>query len=271
LFALKSDSLQVCILDPVADRQCFGTRYCTGGYIFQVLDVRHGEVMSGPTYPDTFNWFDGQGIPDAFNLSPLRDPESASAEAMVIGIGRCDLQQNQVREYCTWDVDRQADAVVLRTHQVHSPFAVELERRVALHDRTVTSSTRLRNVGRRLTPVTWFPHPFFPQPETDELCRFNTPVSLPDNPGYTLAPNGFVRRQGWPWSDGHYQPVDHQAQAPLLVTQRHPQLGLVVAHCSYVPSYLPIWGNGRTFSWEPFLERLVAPGQQLSWSIDYTF
>ena len=271
MFALKSDSLQVCILDPAEDRRCFGTRYCTGGYIFQVLDVRHGEVMSGPTYPDSFNWFDGQGIPDAFNLSPLRDPASDNPEAMVIGIGRCDLQQNQVREFCQWEVERQIEALTMRTRQEHSPFALEMERTVALHERTIRSSTRVRNTGKRLMPICWFPHPFFPQPETDELCSFNMAFSLAPNPGFVLAPNRFVRRQGWPWTDGHYQPVDHQAQAPLVVTQRHPQLGLVVASCSYIPSYLPIWGNSHTFSWEPFLERLLAPGQELAWSIDYTF
>jgi hypothetical protein len=271
VLALKSDTLQVCVLDPAADRACFGTRYCTGGYIFQVLDLHHGEVLSGPTYPDSFNWFDGQGIPDAFNLSPLRDPASTEAEALVIGVGRCDLQANQVREFCVWEVERQPEALTMRTRQEHSPFALELERTVALHQRTVRSATRIRNTGKRLIPVCWFPHPFFPQPETDELCRFNAPVSMPDNPGFILAPSGFIQRLGWPWSDGHYQPLDHRAQAPLVVTQRHPQLGLVAAHCSYVPSYFPIWGNTRTFSWEPFLERLLAPDQELSWSIDYDF
>jgi hypothetical protein len=142
---------------------------------------------------------------------------------------------------------------------------------VSLHQRTVRSATCVRNTGKRLVPICWFPHPFFPQPETDELCRFNAPITLPANPGFTLASSGFIQRQGWPWSDSHYQPVDHEARGPLVVTQRHPQLGLVVAHCSYIPSYLPIWGNPRTFSWEPFLERLLAPGQELSWSIDYDF
>ena len=71
MYSLKNESLEVSILDPLADQQRFGTRYCTGGYIFQVVDPKLGDLLSGPTYPDSFNVFDGQGIPDAFNLSPL--------------------------------------------------------------------------------------------------------------------------------------------------------------------------------------------------------
>src|SRR3954454_18157206 len=71
MYTLTSESLEVSILDPLADQGRFGTRYCTGGYIFQITDRRHGALLSGPTYPDSFNWFDGQGIPDALNLSPL--------------------------------------------------------------------------------------------------------------------------------------------------------------------------------------------------------
>ena len=77
MYELRNNSLSVTILDPLADQERFGVRYCTGGYIYQVEDARHGPLLSGPTYPDSFNWFDGQGIPDAFNLSPLRDPDSA--------------------------------------------------------------------------------------------------------------------------------------------------------------------------------------------------
>lgn len=271
MYTLSNDALSVEILDPLADQARFGTRYCTGGYIFQITDARHGPLLSGPTYPHAFNWFDGQGIPDAFNLGPLREAAAADARALIIGTGVCDLASNQVLEFCRWEVEQQAAAIAMRTTQTLGDFALDLERTVALAGRTLRTTTRLRNTGRRPIPVHWFPHPFFPQLESDELCWLNIPFGMPDNPGYEIGPSGFISRKSWPWTDGYYQALDHAAQAPVVVLQRHPQLGLVAAACSYVPSLFPIWGNRYTFSWEPFLERTVMPGQILEWWIDYSF
>jgi hypothetical protein len=55
------------------------------------------------------------------------------------------------------------------------------------------------------------------------------------------------------------------------VVQKHPKLGLVAGVCSYIPAFFPIWGNGNTFSWEPYLERGVGVNQALTWWIDYEF
>src|SRR5258708_4381974 len=137
MYTLTSESLEVSILDPLADQERFGTRYCTGGYIFQIADRRHGALLSGPTYPDSFNWFDGQGIPDAFNLSPLRDPAAADASALIIGVGVCDLQANRVAEFCRWEVQQHATALAMHTTQAFQGFALELDRTVALHGRTI--------------------------------------------------------------------------------------------------------------------------------------
>jgi hypothetical protein len=94
---------------------------------------------------------------------------------------------------------------------------------------------------------------------------------MPENPGYTLAESGFIARKAWPERWGFYQALDHAAQSTLVILQRHPALGMVAASCSYVPSFFPIWGNHNTFSWEPFLERMLARGQELTWWIDYSF
>jgi hypothetical protein len=271
MYTLSSDAVDVSILDPVADQQRFGPRYCTGGYIFQVEDRQHGPLLSGPTYPHDFNWFDGQGIPDAFNLGPLREPAATSSLALIIGVGVCDLQANKVVEFCRWEVQQQGASITMRTTQTYEQFALELERTVTLHYRTVRSSTRLKNMGTLPIPIRWFPHPFFPHPQTDELCRFNIPVSMPADSSYELAENGFIRRKNWPWKEGHFQSLDHAAQTSLVVLQRHPSVGLVAATCSYVPSFFPIWGNPYTFSWEPYLERTIMRGQELAWSIDYDF
>ena len=179
MYTLSSETLDVSILDPVADQERFGPRYCTGGYIFQVEDRRHGPLLSGPTFPHDFNWFDGQGIPDAFNLGPLREPASTEPTALIIGVGVCDQQANKVVDYCTWDVQQEGASITMRTTQSFERFALELERSVTLHNRTVRSTTRLKCTGIIPIAIRWFPHPFFPHPETDELCRFNIPVGMP--------------------------------------------------------------------------------------------
>ncbi len=271
MYELRNNSLSVTILDPLADQERFGVRYCTGGYIYQVEDARHGPLLSGPTYPDSFNWFDGQGIPDAFNLSPLRDPDSAGPEALVIGIGICDMQAKRVLEFCRWDVEQGETALRMRTSHSYAGYAVELERVVSLRGRTVRSATLVRNTGSIFFPLRWFPHPFYPQPEGDELFRANIALSMGENPGYRMAPSGFVARAAWPDQKGFFQPLDHQAQTNLVIFQRHPLLGLIGATCSYAPAFFAIWGNQNTFSWEPFFERTLAAGQEASWWIDYEF
>ena len=93
MYSLTNDQLSVEVLDPIADQARLGARYCTGGYIFQIHDPHVGALLSGPTYPDAFNTFDGQGIPDAFNLGPLR-AVGAATEALIIGVGLCELDTN---------------------------------------------------------------------------------------------------------------------------------------------------------------------------------
>lgn len=270
MLTLGNSELEVHMLDPASDRDRFGVRYCTGGYIFQIRDARFGDLLSGPTFPSSFNWFDGQGIPDAFNLGPLASTQ-VPAEALIIGIGVCDVVQRGVKRFDDWEVTQKNGEIVFALDQRYEGWSLHLERTVSLNERTVRSRTRLGNTGEAMVPVRWFPHPFYPQTSTDELLWVNAPIEWKDGKGYRRQANGFIARTGWPWTEGHYLPLDHHATAPLVLLQRHPKLGMVTASSSYVPDYFPIWGNAQTFSWEPFLERTVAPGRTLDWSIDYTF
>ena len=271
MFTLKHDTLEVSILDPIADQDRFGTRYCTGGYIFQITDNTHGPLLSGPTYPNDFTWFHGQGMPDAFNKTPLNDLTDASPAALIIGIGLCNLQENVVTAFCDWQVEQTDTKITLTTTQAHQSFALELTRTVTLQNRTIRSHTHVKNTGKAPIPLNWFPHPFYPQPKTDELCKFNVPVNFSDNLGFEQLDNGFISRKNFPQGSGFYQALNHNAHTNLTVLQKHPTLGLVSATCSYVPSFFPIWGNANTFSWEPFLERTIAPKQDTAWWIDYEF
>ncbi len=279
MYTLTNEDLNVEILDPVADRERLGTRYCTGGYIFAVTDADHGNLMTGPTYPDSFNTFDGQGMPDAFNLAPLTGLASPRTEgvpvptdglALILGIGVCDLGENEVVEWCEWDVEAGDAGITMRTHHAFRGYDVALTRTVSLRRRTIRSETTLANKGRMLG-FRWFPHPFYPHPETDEMVKLNIAYNFEENEGYRMGENGFILRQGDNWARGYHLLLDHEATANLVVLQKHPKLGLVGATCSYIPDYFMLWGNANTFSWEPYFERTLGPSQAIDWWIDYEF
>lgn len=306
MYEIANDDLTVHLLDPEADLERFGPRYCTGGYIFQIDDERHGPLLTGPTYPETFSWFHGQGIPDAFNLGALRDAGSTGAESLVPGIGVCDMGRREVLEYCDWTVSVAPTSVVFETHQSMGRFSFDLERAVSLFDRTIRSSTVLRNSGAAQVPVCWFPHPFFPYvqapdlqapaprpaspasggsgasalargPATGEgaaetgtagpLCRLPGPVAFDLDRGYSLDEAGFFHCSDW--KAGGALPVACNESGPLTVLYRHPALGLIAATFSYSAAHVLLWGNDHTFSFEPYLERTVGIGRSLEWTVEY--
>lgn len=287
MIELANEQMLVQLLDPVADRERLGVRYCTGGYIFQVRDHAVGDLLSGPTFPDSFNWYDGQGIPDSFAWSALTEAPGAPAApgtaattanvadapatALVLGIGTCDLAAKRVLSWCDWELATAPERCTFRTRHALDAHDVALVRTVSLCARTVRSHTQLTNHGSTFVPVRWFPHPFYPQPTDDALLAIGAPVRFAEGAGYVQRADGFIARTEWPWQSGHYLPLEHDCVTPPTVLVRHAQMGLVAAQLSYTPAYFPIWGNARTFSFEPFLERTVAPEQSLTWWVDYTF
>ena len=272
MFTLENDQLSIDILDPVADQERMGARYCTGGYIFQITDRDRGPLLTGPTYPDSFNVFDGQGIPDAFNHLSVEDTTGEAQQTLIIGVGQYSTSEKTIEAFCNWDIEQVSGAMFFQTAQTFHDISLRLERKLHLSGRTLLSTTRLKNEGSSKIPVRWYPHPFYPQPNSDELCRFNIDVQFPNNDGYEFAPSGFVARKDWPnWQEGHYQVLDHNAKTNLVVFQKHPIVGLVAATCSYVPGFFPIWGNSNTFSWEPYFEQEVGLAESAEWFIAYEF
>jgi hypothetical protein len=65
-----------------------------------VDDARHGPLVNGPTYPESYNAFDGQGIPDAFQ--PHIQVEGGLA--LGIGIGLIDTR-SKIVEPCMWSIE----------------------------------------------------------------------------------------------------------------------------------------------------------------------
>ncbi len=138
--------------------------------------------------------------------------------------------------------------------------------------RTLISETALANTGGDPIHFRWFPHPFFPNTR-GECCKFNVQVTCAENPGFTLGHNGWLKMKlDHEWSRaGHFLALPYTPAERLVTLQKHPLVGLVAATCSFVPSFLPIWGNVNTFSFEPYTERDVAPGATSTWSVVYDF
>ena len=284
MYTLENQELTVFLLDPVADVARLGSRYCCGGYIYQVADAVKGNLLSGPQYPDPEpDVFDGQGAPDMFNVALGAEDAPVGGEVGCIGVGRArrtspvepfSARHNpQVIEFAPWEVSQTAETITMQTEHAFQDWAYRLLREVTLAGRAVHSRTEIHSLGQAVLPVRWFPHPFFPLTGDDVLCRFSSPISLPDNPGFWLNDDGFIcRKPDHDWPKGCFQALEYEKTGQgLTILQRHPTLGQVTTVIDYQPSFLPIWGNHRTFSFEPYLDHRLDPGQSAAWRVDYQF
>jgi hypothetical protein len=50
---------------------------------------------------------------------------------------------------------------------------------------------------------------------------------------------------------------------------RHPTAVEITVQGDFPMSAMPIWGNARTASFEPYLEDTVAPDAEVEWSLSY--
>jgi hypothetical protein len=269
---LNNSELNVAVLDPAADQARFGTRYCTAGYIWQITDHRLDDLLTGPTYPYDFFAGHGAGIPDAFQ-NPLGNPDKTDDPLLLgLGIGIYDKPSNTVREWAAWDIKTTPTALTFSAKQTLYTWSLELTRTLTLIKRTLKSETRVKNTGAGLIPVRWYPHPFFPLPPSGETCKLNVPVTIPENNGYELLPNGFIGQKNLPWDGkGYFQVIDIPKDRPVTFLQKHPKLGLIAATIDYAPVWMPIWGNANTFSFEPYYEKALNPGDETAWSMTYDF
>lgn len=268
MYTLSNDSLAVSILDPVADRDRMGPRYCTGGYIFQVEDA-NGPLLSGPTYPESFNWYDGQGIPDSFAQGALRDPAQPTAEALVPGIGLCRTDTREVVDECEWNVTPEGQSISFGTSHEWGDYGVSVHRSVRLAGRVIASTTSVANHGSVQVPIRWFPHPFYPLPRGDAICSIGAHATIPEGTTYCVGSDGYLRCNDLDARQAVAVRCD--GGAPFTVLMRHPSAGLVAAVFSFAPAHLLVWGNPNTFSFEPYLEQSVGRGMSLGWSVEYHF
>lgn len=281
MIELRAAGLTLSVLDPTSDSARLGSRYCSGGYVWQVTDEARGPLCAGPCFPDPDPPpFDGQGLPEVFELALGQDRALLGDEVYVIGVGRVrrdspnrpfHVRDNPcVTERATWDIAATERELVARSTARFEGFAFELTRRLVLGGRTLESRSELVNHGEREIPVRWFAHPFFPWPAGD-LCRLSLEHALGDALPLVENARGFLeRRAGSDWQAGHYLVPRVALGGELEVEQRHPTFGTLQIACRFPLGGLALWGNARTFSFEPFFQTIVAINSRALWSMQYS-
>lgn len=279
---LESPALRVSVLDPLAHQARLGSRYVSGGYIWQVTDHQHGPLLAGPAYPAAEPPpFDGQGAPEVFETALGQDRVRVGDEVHVIGVGNV-LRESARRPFHVRDNPTVTSRVEWRHSRTQrsfdatatanfGEFAYTLTRTVELDDRTLSSTNVLANDGAANIPVRWFAHPFFPFGGSS-CCRLSLESALPNDCAFHLRHDDFIMRNAnVPWQSGHYCVPRVALGGTLSVEQYHPALGAVNVECRFPLGWLALWSNDRTFSFEPFFQTILLPGAQARWSMRYRF
>ena len=282
MLSLSNSALTVELLDPAdpVDQARLGTRYCWGGYIWQVRDTQLGPLVTGPEWPEPKpSAFNGQGMPESFRHTELGTERPLILEnnrGFVIGIG--DVAPGPdgkpaVTLPCPWTITRHAAAIEFSTAHSGNGYSCRLTRRVALEGRTLISATSVTNTGARPLPLHWFAHPFFAL--TDRLLTCGLPPSwgMAENPGYGFdADHRLVfKRPFRDKMDGHFQLLQVGANTPLRAVVSHPQLKQIFFDADFTPDTCPVWGNSNTWSIEPYITSELAPGKARAWTLKYEF
>lgn len=279
MLTLANDQLRIDVLDPTANADLLGPRFCAGAFVWQIHDAAAGPLLSGPegpeARPDPFN---GHGLPEACR-DRARSGQSwlwEGDEGFAPGVGTLGKGPDGVviTQPGTWHLDIGPTRAEFRSRHVAAGYAAELTRTLTLEGRTLRSHSRLTNTGRKPMELEWFAHPFFAL-ENDGGIAVKLPDSatLPADSGFTLASNilrGARRYVGK--DDGAFTLPDGLTEQPLDVNISHPALeGGIQFTTDFVPSECPIWMNGFTFSIEPYQRLSLAEGVTREWQLNYTF
>lgn len=277
---LANDRIRVTVLHPDEDRPRLGPRFCTGGYIYQIDDLRRGPLLAGPEFPDPEpSVLNGQGMPDVFQFTLYDSPEEIPEKKLIIGVGIVENAsgrkageshfQSAVETFAAWRVERTARKLVMRTTQLYRDWRFALTRSLELKGRRLRSSTEIHNLGPATLPFRWFAHPFFPL-LTDRRCAIlQQRFTLSDNPGFTLDAEGLLlMKESGAWNTGHYHMLTSSGpNVPFVSRHFHPRVPAMEFSCDFVPSKVALWANDRTFSCEPFHEAVLAPDDYQEWSV----
>lgn len=282
MIRLQNAALGLDVLDPREDRDKLGSRYCAGGYIWQAYDGGGRPLFSGPCFPSAAPpVFDGQGMPDMFETPLGGDDGDVGCQVCVIGVGLVEKSSGimpfhprnnpRVTQFCSWTVDNSADQVIMTTSQSVGDKSLELRKEVRLDGRRITSAATAVNTGKAVVNIRWFAHPFFPI-NNDLTCgKVSPPVSVPDNAGYEIRDDGTIcMKPDYPWEKGLFQVLDIPLTKLSFVIP-HPIVNSIRVETDYNAVRCAVWGNSHTFSFEPFTQHAIKPGETASWGVEITF
>jgi len=312
---INSNNLSVSLLDPREDIDKLGSRYCTGGYIWQIKDGSGHSLLSGPHFPAlTPPVFDGQGMPEVFEIPLGGGDESVGAEVCVIGVGTVKKTSGiepfhprnnpQVITFCSWDIEHGDNYAVMSTKQSYRDKSIELKREVRVDGKQVVSITNVKNTGESEITLRWFSHPFFPlntnhacgkisqninttpnmrsnatpSPNEYDLKRNSVPKSvpksksiLPQSIGYRMDNDGTIfMKEDYDWKKGLFQLLD-VPETKLSFDIPHPVCESIKIECGYDVIRCALWANANTFSFEPFLQRILKAGEAHEWQVSACF
>jgi len=276
---LANETLRVDIIDPTADRDRLGPRFCAGAYVWQIHDATAGPLLSGPEgpepNPDPFN---GHGLPEACrDRARSGDPWLwRGDEGFAPGVGTLGRNTDGViiADPCTWHLDIGPTRAEFRTQHAAAGYAAELLRTLELEGRTLRSQSRLTNTGKIPLELEWFAHPFFALDKVGGIAVELPPqASLPADSGFELA-RGILRgaRRYIGKDDGAFALLAGFENSAVDARIAHPTLRDGIRFTTdFAPSECPIWMNGFTFSIEPYQRLSLAPGESRDWQLTYQF
>lgn len=282
---LKNDTLTVEVIDPINDQHLLGSRYCTGGYIWQVTHRTLGALLSGPFYPQTIPpTFDGQGLPEVFeSVAPDADLKEVGSSILVPGVGL--VKKNslvvpfharnnpEVVSFCTWETSISPNSITMNTSQHSDQFQCSITREITLVDLEITSKTSFIFSGTPTYNLSWFAHPFFPLNADFRCCRLSVPAGQLSNEAFFLdESDGVLKIQpSFDYSKSSFTLLDIPSDSTISIDQFHPSIGRVTVSTDFPVSKMPVWTNKNTFSFEPYFQPCIEENQQKTWMIRYHF
>ena len=283
MLELVNSRLRLLLLDPVDDRSRLGPRFCTGGYIYQVEDSLGRPLFGGPEYPaPNPSVINGQGMPDVFQFTLYQSPDQILPSKLIVGVGVVENRagklptethfDSSVETFVAWRTACEKNRIRMEASQEFGAWAFDLIREVVLHASGWDVITEVRSSGSADLPIRWFTHPFFPLNDDRRCCFLPPGTTIDHNPGFTLSDEGLLAmRPDFDWTAGCYTHLKLPPSDPLFSADIvHPVAQRIRMDLDMPPMKIALWANDRTFSPEPFVERLLTPGAGARWRVRYS-